>query len=49
VRWLRCAPRLSPDGFNVGFNLGKLPGAGFDDHVHQHVVPRSEGANTLCP
>jgi ATP adenylyltransferase len=44
---LRAA--MSPDGFNVGVNIGKVAGAGFDDHVHQHVVPRWEGDNNFMP
>ena len=32
-----------PHGFNIGMNIGKAAGAGFDGHMHVHVVPRREG------
>jgi ATP adenylyltransferase len=43
-RSLRALARAyGPDGYNLGINLGAVAGAGVEDHVHLHVVPRWKG------
>lgn len=41
VRVLKEA--MNPGGFNIGINVGKAAGAGVEEHIHVHVIPRWEG------
>ncbi len=47
IRRLRA--EYAPHGFNLGWNLGRVAGAGIEDHVHLHVVPRWNGDTSFMP
>lgn len=46
---VRMQKAFGPEGMNIGINQGKVAGAGYDEHMHFHLVPRWAGDTNYMP